>query len=144
MLVVTKEAFNKLRPRTKDELLAVVFSNEALIPELDEAFNWSNRVDFSPGQIEEFMSTLNEETTEALRVIAESGPYVHATLLDDSGIADYASFQRSTTRRTRTMTGESDDFFLAWDDWPEAENGVGRYAVTPATHRSLRIFFQLD
>lgn len=144
MLVVTRDAYNKLKPRTKAELLAAVFSTSTPTTELDGAFDWEKRVDFSPGQIEEFMSTLNEETTEALRIIAETGPYVHAGALDSSGISDYAAFQRSTTRRTRTLTGNGDDFFLAWDDWPQSENGIGRYAVTPATHRSLRIFFELD
>ncbi|MEO5951158.1 MAG: hypothetical protein ABIQ44_01700 [Chloroflexia bacterium] len=141
MLIVTKKVFNTLKPRTKEELLAAVFSTNTAPFEVDEAFDWENRVDLTPGQVEEFMRTLNAETTAALRVIAENGPYIHATELDNTGIADYASFQRSTTRRTRTVTEDGDAYLLAWDDW---ENGVGKYAVTPRTHRSLRIFFTLD
>jgi hypothetical protein len=58
-------------------------------------------------------------------------------------VDDYSSFQRSTTRRARTVTGDK-AYLLAWDDWAKAADGIGHYAVTPATHRSLRIYFNLD
>ncbi len=142
MLVVTPDAYNRLKPRTKEELLAAIFPTEKT--EYDEDFEWDNRVDLSPSQVEEFMKTLNDETKAALKIIAERGPQIHASLLDRSGISDYAAFQRSTTRRTRTITGSGENFLLAWDDWREGKDGVGRYAVTPVTFRSLRAFFNLD
>ena len=143
MLIVTKKVYHSLKPRTKAELLAAVFGSAGENADMGNAFDWEKRVSFSPGEIEEFMSTLSEETKAALKVFAENGSKIHASLLDGTGIDDYASFQRSTTRRTRTLTGGK-DFLLAWDDWDEADDGVGHYAVTPATYRSLRIFFNLD
>ncbi|MEG8028996.1 hypothetical protein [Sphingomonas aerolata] len=143
MLVVNKEAFNRLKARTKAELLSVLFDTEMTEDTLNEEFNWEDRVHFSESEIEEFMTTLNADTANGLRAIAEHGPIIHASILDDVGVSDYASFQRSTTRRVRTVTQDSAAFFLAWDDWNEAENRVGRYAVTPKTFRSLQAYFEV-
>lgn len=149
MLILTPDAYNRLKPKTKAEVLAAVFQSalpqpvqgsESFDP---EEFYWEDRVDLSPGDIEAFMSTLSVETKEGLKVIAERGPVVRAKWLNDAGIESYASFQRSTTRRTRSLTGGKTDFLLAWDDWDDKPDGEGRYAVTTATHRALRIFFDL-
>lgn len=149
MLIVTPEAYNRLGAKTKAELLAAVF--QASIPEATGGpypfdpldFSWTDIVEFSPGEIEEFMSTLSPETTAALKIIAERGPVVQANWLDSSGIESYASFQRSTTRRTRSLTEGKNDFFLTWDNWDEKPDGEGLYAVSATTHRSLRVFFDL-
>jgi hypothetical protein len=77
-------------------------------------------------------------------VIAEHGPVIHAKLLNDVGIENYGSFQGGVTKRTRTITGDSEACLFAFDDWSEAEEGVGHFAVTKNTFRSLRIYFELD
>lgn len=148
MLTVTAEAFNRLGTRTQAELLKAVFGQEATRPAAadsfdPEEFDWSEVVDLSPAQIAEFMSTLGEETTAGLKVIAELGPVIEACLLDETGIESYGSFQRSTTRRTRSITGGKSDFLLTWDDWEPKPHGKGRYAVSAVTHRSLKIHFDL-
>ena len=149
MLIVTADAYNRLGAKTKAELLAAVFN--ASIPSATSAeepfdpreFDWDDVVDFSPGDIETFMASLSDETKAALKIIAERGPVVRAAWLDPSGIESYASFQRSTTRRTRTLTEGKNDFLLTWDEWSDKEEGEGRYAVSAATHRSMKIFFDL-
>jgi hypothetical protein len=97
-----------------------------------------------PGQIESFMEGCSEKTVAGLRVIAEHGPVIHAKLLNDVGIENYGSFQGGVTKRTRTITGDSEACLFAFDDWSEAEEGVGHFAVTKNTFRSLRIYFELD
>jgi hypothetical protein len=146
MLIVTKEAYSTLSSRTKAELLAAVFGS----PDRGESaiegdFEWGGRVEFTPGEVEAFMEAFDDSSsvTRGLRVIAENGPRIHASMLDQAGVDDYSSFQRSTTRRVRTVTGGK-AYLLAWDDWAKADDGVGHYAVTPATHRSLCIYFNLD
>jgi hypothetical protein len=149
MLTITPEAYNRLSTRTQAELLKAVFGSGSTPPQASETFNpedfdWEHVVDFSPGDIEAFMETLGEETTAALRVIAERGPCIEAGWLDGTGIESYASFQRSTTRRTRSITGRKTDFLLTWDDWEPLPDGQGHYAVSATTFRSLRVFFELD
>ena len=148
MLIITPEAYHKLKQRTKVELLEAIFGSAAPQsedPDFDPSnFDWEGRVDLTPGEVEEFMATLGRETTQALHVIAEHGPAVKASLLDATGIESYASFQRSTTRRVRSITGGKNNFLLAWDDWSAVEEGEGKYAVTNTTFRSLKIFFELD
>lgn len=149
MLTITAEAYNRLNPKTQAEVLRVVFGSPSTPPRKTESFDpddfdWTNVVDFSPGQIEEFMSTLGEETTAALRIIAANGPNVLADTLLESGIEGFPSFQRSTTRRTRSITGRKHDFLLTWNDWENLPDGEEQYAVSATTHRSLRIFFDLD
>jgi hypothetical protein len=61
-----------------------------------------------PGQIESFMEGCSEKTVAGLRVIAEHGPVIHAKLLNDVGIENYGSFQGGVTKRTRTITGDSE------------------------------------
>lgn len=142
MLIVTQEAYNKLKPSTKEELLAAIFPAGGAA-DYDDDFYWDERIDLSLDQVTEFMRTLNEETTKGIRVLAEKGK-VTANELTKAGIADVPSLQRSTTRRARTMTGNGDTFLLAWDDWENVEEGEGRYTVTPTTLRSLRTFFKID
>jgi hypothetical protein len=110
-----------------------------------KGFDWTDVVDLTPGQVEAFMKSCSTRTTAGLRVIAEHGPVIHASLLDRAGIENYGHFQGRVTLRTRTVTGNPDAYLLAWDDWQSKANaGTGHYAVTAKTHRSLRIYFQLD
>ena len=146
MLIVTAEAYNTLSSRTKAELLSAVFGSPGRGDGAVQGdFDWGNRVEFTPGEVETFMEAFEESASvlAGLRVIAEHGPRIHAGMLDRAGVDDYSSFQRSTTRRARTVAGDK-AYLLAWDDWTKASDGIGHYAVTPATHRSLRIFFNLD
>lgn len=107
--------------------------------------DWHGVVDLTPGQVEAFMKGCSTRTVAGLRVIAEHGPVIHASLLDRAGIENYGHFQGRVTLRTRTITGNPNAFLLAWDDWgSKANGGIGHYAVTAKTHRSLRIYFQLD
>jgi hypothetical protein len=108
-------------------------------------YNWHDVVDLTPGQVEVFMKGCSTRTIAGLRVIAEHGPVIHASLLDRAGIENYGHFQGRVTLRTRTVTGNPEAFLLTWDDWQsKANGGTGHYAVTVKTHRSLRIYFQLD
>jgi hypothetical protein len=149
MLILTPEAYNRLSAKTKSEVLAAVFSASTPIARAGAEtfdstdFDWTAVVDFSPGEIETFMETLSTETKAALKILAEKGPVVRAELLLPSGIESYASFQRSTTRRTRSITGGKYDFLLTWDDWKDKPEGEGRYAVSSTTYRSLQIYFDL-
>ena len=89
------------------------------------------------------MEAAADKTKLGLRVLADQGPVVRAQVLIDAGITNLPHFQSRTTIRTRTVTGDKGAFLLGWDDWAEAEEGQGRYAVTPITHQSLRRYFQL-
>ncbi|TXN76611.1 hypothetical protein FV228_00210 [Methylobacterium sp. WL18] len=111
-------------------------------------FVWEQRVNFSPAEIATWMGTASENTKLGLRLIAEHGPIVDARLLYDAGLGDLRHFQSRTTIRTRTITGNPHAFMLSWDNWEEYERDadglrLGRYAVTPITHASLRRYFGL-
>lgn len=145
-LVLTETDLSKLKPSTRADLLAYLF------PTLHEkavdnplGLEWDDVVSLTPGQVEEFMAGCADETKAGLRVIAEHGPTIHASKLAEAGIENYGHFQGRVTKRTRTITGNKHAFLFTWDDWTSEENdGVGHYAVTDATYRSLRIFFDLD
>jgi hypothetical protein len=145
-LVLTEADLSKLKPSTRADLIATLFPR---LPENSSdnplGLEWDDVVNLTPGQIEEFMSGCSDETKAGLRVIAERGPTIHASLLAEAGIENYGHFQGRVTKRTRTVTGDKHAFLFTWDDWTSEENdGVGHYAVTEATHRSLRMFFNLD
>lgn len=145
-LVLTDSDFIKLKPSTRADLLATLFP-KILEKQSDNPheFVWDEVVSLTPGQVEEFMAGCSEETKAGLRVIAEHGPTIHASLLAQAGIENYGHFQGRVTKRTRTVTGDKHAFLFTWDDWNSEENqGVGRFSVTDATYRSLRIFFNLD
>ena len=156
MIVVTKTAFNKLSAKTKTELLGAVFgtgSNSIVLPNDVEMadFDWTDRVDLTPGEVESFIddsANLYEGTVKGLEVFARHGPMIHsdelmALLVNENGdpfFEDLATFQRSTTRRVRSVTGGRADYLLAWNNW---QDGKGYYAVTADTHRSLKVYFDL-
>lgn len=148
MIVLTKEDLTSFSPSTRAEILASLSSKPKASPgQLPTGFtenDFEDVVDLTPGEIEEFMEGCSDETIAGLRIIAEHGPVIHAKLLDDAGIENYGHFQGRVTKRTRTVTGDKDAYLFAWDDWGKAEDGIGQYAVTPATFRSLRVYFELD
>ena len=147
-IVLTKEDFNSFSPSTRAELLASLSSKPKASPgELPVGFDkddFDGVIDLSSDQIEEFMAGCSDETIAGLKVFAEHGPVIHAKLLDDAGIENYGHFQGRVTKRTRTVTGDKEAYLFAWDDWHSAEDGIGQYAVTPTTFRSLRAYFKLD
>jgi len=102
------------------------------------------RADLTFKQIQTWMAAASDKTKLALRVMAEKGPVITAQHLTEAGVENLSHFQSRTTIRTRTVTGDKKAFMLGWDDWSEAEDGEGRYAVTPITYQSLRRYFQLD
>lgn len=148
MFVFTSEEISKMSASTRAELLASAFpkpqANAANYPAGFTADDFEDVVDLSPEQVEEFMKGCADETVAGLKVIAEHGPVIHASLLGKAGIENYAHFQGRVTKRTRTVTGDKDAYLFTWDDWTQAPDGVGHYVVTQTTYRSLRTFFDLD
>ena len=147
-LVLTTEDLSSLSDATRAELAAKLFPKKTSAPfDLQAGFDddsFEDVVDLTPGQVEEFMKACAPETIAGLKVFAEHGPVIHADLLGKVGIANYAHFQGRVTKRTRTVTGDKNAFLFSWDDWSAHDDGVGLYAITPTTLRSLRIFFNLD
>jgi hypothetical protein len=153
MIVLTNEDCARLGPDTLREILAgaglPAKSNDDTAPtkpEGAEGMDFTGVADLSPDQVAKFMPGVGKETEEALRVIAEHGPIVDATLLKITN-ENYAHFQGRLTKRTRTITGDKDGHLITWndDDW-EYDNGKvvkGRYAVTVVTWQSLRTYFGL-
>ena len=148
MIVLTKEDLTSFSPSTRAEILASLSSKPKASPsELPMGFtadDFDGVVDMTPGQVEQLMAGCSPETIAGLKVFAEHGPVIHAKLLDDAGIENYGHFQGRVTKRTRTVTGDKSAYLFAWDTWADAEDGIGQYAVTPTTFRSLRIYFELD
>lgn len=148
MLTLTRDDIRSLSLAAQEELKQFVFPKTRIdvagLPEGLTTEDFEDVVDLTPGQMEDFMTGCSVETIAGLKIIAENGPKIHASLLDAAGIDNYGHFQGRVTKRTRTITGNREAFLFAWDDWGKAEDGVGHYAVTPATFRSLRIYFNLD
>lgn len=161
MMIVTSEAYNKLSERTKAELLSAVFGSEGPGQRpLGEEFGfsakqWEDVARLSPGQVERLIdeaTSLYEGTRMALQLFAEHGPILHSTFiknhcLDPNGNKYWPDgldkFQGGTTRRVRSpdVTGDKHAMLLTWPEW---KNGEGYYGISPETHRSLRIYFNLD
>lgn len=147
-LVLTSEDLSTLSDATRDELLAKLLPRPVVpptnLPQGMDPDAFDDVVDMTPGQIEEFMGGCAPQTIAGLRLFAQHGPVVHADLLSQAGITNYAHFQGAVTKRTRTVTGKKGAYLFAWDDWSSHPSGIGSYVVTPATLRSLKIFFNLD
>lgn len=144
-LMLNAKDISKLSSSARAELAALFFpKDEASLPSGFDTDDFEDVVDLTPGQVEDFMQGCAEVTIAGLKIIAEKGPAIHASLLDDAGIENYGHFQGSVTKRTRTITKDKSAFLFAWDNWQDAPDGIGHYAVTQATFRSLRIYFKLD
>ena len=147
MIVLTREDLASLSPAARAEVAALAFPKAQADREVPPGFHpddFEDVVDLSPAEVETFMKGCAEETVAGLKVIAEHGPVIQARLLDAAGIDNYGHFQGRVTKRTRTVTGRRDVFLFTWDNWAESPDGVGRYAVSPRTHRALRSYFGLD
>ena len=164
MIIVTPIAYNKLSQNAKAELLAAVFGPEVSAKPVEMSAvlgaehgfteaDWVDVARLSPGQVEQLIddaTSLYEGTLRGLSVFAEHGPILHSTFikehcLDENGDTYWphglSKFQGGTTRRARAVTDNKHAVLLAWPTWIDSE---GYYGVTPETHRSLRIYFNLD
>ncbi|TFZ57365.1 hypothetical protein E4V01_15630 [Methylorubrum sp. Q1] len=158
MITISAEDFATLSAQTQAELLAqlqgipaptVPQSEKAYAPSLPsdidpalaKMFDWEDRADLTFKQIQTWMLAASDKTKLGLKVFAEHGPIIDVSLLHEVGIENPSHFQSRTTMRTRTVTGDTSAFMLAWSDWSV---GDCRYAVTPITHQSLRRYFNLD
>lgn len=154
MIILSGDDFAGLSAGTRNEILARLKSGSpagtgpthAPLPvgKEYEGIELSDVADLTFKQVQTWMEAASDKTKLGLRVIAEQGPVIQAQALIDAGIENVSHFQSRTTIRTRTVTGDKGAFLLGWDDWSEAEDGEGKYAVTPITHQSLRRYFQLD
>lgn len=144
-IVLTENDLSKLKPSSRADILARLFPSATISSQDTPAgFEWDDVVDLTPGEVETFMEGCSQETIAGLRIIAEHGPIIRASLLEQAGIDNYGHFQGRVTKRTRTVTGDRHAFLFTWDDWQSEQNqGVGHYAVTATTHRSLRVYFDL-
>lgn len=157
-IVLTENDFSKLKPATRQELLALLLSSSATVTPADnhaEGFEWDEVVDLSPDEVKEFIEgnrdrgfgPIAEQTAEGLKAIAKHGPVIPANVLEEAGIENYGHFQGRVTKRTRTVTDNKHAFLFTWDDWNSEENaerGYGHYAVTETTFRSLRAYFGIN
>ena len=138
--------FPALSTSARKEIIALLAG--AIMPisgnELYLGIDMTDVADLTYRQVEKWMEGASQHTKDGLRVVAEYGPVFKAKNLTDAEIYNIGHFQSRTTIRTRTITGDSDVFLFGWDDWHAVDEGEGRYAVTPITHRSLRRYFRLD
>ena len=154
MVVLSGDDLASLSAATRNEILSRLKSGQPTHPapaaaplpvgKEYEGIDLSDVADLTFKQVQTWMEGASDKTKLGLRVIAERGPVIQSQALIDAGIENVAHFQSRTTIRTRTVTGDKDAYLLGWDDWTEAEEGEGKYAVTPITHQSLRRYFQLD
>lgn len=147
-LVIGDADLSRLKPETIADLLnlrsLIVHPDDNSTAHTDEEDEAEDVVSLTPSQVAEFMEGISPETRDGLRVFAEHGPKIRATLLADVGINSYSHFQMRVTKRTRTILRDRSKFLFNWDDWDSFDNGVGHYWVTMKTWRSLRTFFGLD
>ncbi|BCG98777.1 hypothetical protein MesoLj131b_07770 [Mesorhizobium sp. 131-2-5] len=145
----------KLSPAARAEILSHLSLNAPSSLAVDtpatgvvdyEGIDMTDVVELDEQQIRFWMEAAKEKTKLGLRVIAEHGPVLDASLLNDAGIENISHFQSRTTIRTRTVTKNKRAFMFGWNEgwhW-EGNRAVGRYAVREMTHRSLRKYFNLD
>ena len=153
MLVLSSEDLSALSVGARSELLKKLGVGAASTDEFRALYevgpeyqgvDMSEVADLTFRQVQTWMEAASDKTKLGLRVMAKEGPVVRAQALIDAGIENIPHFQSRTTIRTRTVTGDKGTYLLGWDDWSEAEDGKGKYAVTPITYQSLRRYFQLD
>ena len=100
----------------------------------------SDLEDITFKRIKKWMEGLSDPVRAGVRIIAQHGPVIEARLLREAGI-NVRQFQSATTRRTRALTGDSDAYFLGWNNWLDANDPHGKFAVSPITHQSLQRYF---
>lgn len=150
-LTLNEAEFRSLSQASQDELIARLAArrergavDDDQDMAIDPAIDMDDVVGLSAREIKVWMEKASDKTKDGLRVFAEKGPVIHAKDLTAAGIDNVSHFQSRVTIRTRTVTGERDAYLFGWDDWSEAEDGEGRYAVSPETYRSLRQYFRID
>lgn len=144
-LILTRKDFSKLKSSTRADLIATFTGHFQKVTDgSNDDDYWTGVADLTLKQVEKFIAGCSEQTINGLKVLAQHGPKINASMLDEAGIERYGSFQGATTKRTRTITGDDESYLLAWNDWDLAADGVGDYEVTKMTHRSLRAHFNLD
>ncbi|MEV4935489.1 hypothetical protein MRBLSP13_003726 [Sphingobium sp. LSP13-1-1.1] len=100
----------------------------------------SDLEDITFKRMKKWMDGLSDPVRAGVRIIAQHGPVIEACLLREAGI-NVRHFQSATTRRTRALTGDSDAYFLGWNNWLDANDPNGKFAVSPITHQSLQRYF---
>lgn len=144
-LILNKEDISKLSPSARAEIAELFFPKVTFaLPEGFEEHDFEGVVDLTARQIAEFVDGCSDLTIAGLRVFAAHGPCIDAALLHQAGFENLGSFQGAVTKRTRTITKNRDAYLLAYDDWGEYENGIGKYAVTQMTYESLRTHFAVS
>ena len=152
-ITLSRDDLASMSAATRDEILSWLIGGTAPSGPAYEApaegavyegVDLTGAADLTFRQVQTWMERAAEKTRRGLRVIAEQGSVIPAQALIDVGIENLPHFQSRTTIRTRTVTGRKDVFLLGWNDWREAADGQGRYAVTPITYQSLRRYFQLE
>ena len=153
LFIITGDEFASFSPATRDEIMgnakgstshsAISAPDDGTLAKLYEGIDMNEVSDLTPKQMREWMLNASDKTKLGLRLFAEKA-VVTAQELIDVGVENLAHFQSRTTIRTRTITGDKSAFLLGWDDWRQAEENQGRYAVTPFTHQALRAYFKLD
>lgn len=141
-ITLNQDDINKLTPQTRDELMSILFPKPVVrTVEGAEGFDWEGVVAFTLADIEHFIEGCSEQTIKGLQIFAKHGPIIHTDKLHQVGITNYGSFQGSCTKRARTVSGNSNAYLLAWDDWDEYGGESGKYAVSAMTYKSLREYF---
>ncbi|WP_313808927.1 hypothetical protein [Sphingobium sp.] len=135
------EILENLRDNLARPLTRVPFT----APTFDDAYrdiHISNLEDITFKHMAKWMEGLPDHVRTGARIIAQHGPVIEASLLSEAGI-NVRQFQSATTRRTRALTGDSDAYFLGWNNWLDANDPHGKFAVSPITHQSLQRYFGL-
>ena len=142
----TERDFPELSASARREIIALITRAVVTNPATEpfRGIDMTDVAELTSRQVEKWMEAASPPTKRGLQVVAELGPVIKAKDLIDAGISNTGHFQSRTTIRTRTVTGDKDAYLFGWDDWSIAEEGEGRYAVTPLTHESLRRYFKLD
>ena len=151
MIVLTADDLAEFSNSTRDEILRrlrnVVGSMPSRAPfpapDYGDAYHdihTSNLEDITFRRMGKWMEGLSNQVRAGVRIMALHGPVIEARLLREAGI-NVRQFQSATTRRTRAMTGDGDAYFLGWNNWLDADDPHGKFAVSPITHQSLQRYF---
>lgn len=151
MIIITANDLALFSENTRAEILEKVRESFArpqnrapfLAPTFDDTYDdihISNLEDITFKRMTKWMEGLSDQVRAGVRIIARHGPVIEARLLRDAGI-NVRQFQSATTRRTRAMTGDSDAYFLGWNNWLDVDDPHGKFAVSPITHQSLQRYF---
>ena len=153
MIVLTGEDIAGFSDATRNEILRRLEGSIGEMPsrsplpapELSDLYHdihMPHLEDVTFKHISKWMEGVSQRVRDGLRIIAEHGPVIEANALFEAGI-NIRQFQSATTRRTRSLTGDPQAYLLAWDRWQGMDDPMGRYAVSPITHQSLRRYFDL-